>query len=419
MNEYSNRRNKLLERLKEGSALLLDSGSAKHKTTDQFFAYIPQRNFFYLTGIDKENIKLMVLKQGGTVKEFLFIEETTEYMRQWVGEKMSKEEASEISGVPVSNIHYLDTFEAYFRSMMTYARGLGVTPPKRLYLDLYRYKEGKEPDASTTFASLISNFKELKIKNANEHISYLRMFKSEEEISHLSKAINITDIGLKRIMDALKIRTNERQIEADFLHEITLQGSQGNSFNTIAANGVNATVLHYEDNDSELIKGNLMLCDLGALYNNYGSDITRTYPINGTYSDRQKAIYEIVLKANKESIKFIKPGITWKELNDFARNILISGCKEIGLIKEDSEISKYYYHSIGHFLGLDVHDVGIYSVPLTEGMVITIEPGLYIKEESIGIRIEDDIVVTKNGCINLSEDIIKEVNDIEDFMSQK
>lgn len=417
MNIFSKRRNDLLGKIKEGSVLLLDSGCAKHKTTDQFFEYIPQRNFFYLTGLQEEDFKLMVLKQGGTVKEFLFIVETTEYMRQWVGEKMSKEEASEISGIPVSNILYLDKFESYFRSMMTYARGLGVKPPKRLYLDMYRYKLGELPDSLVQFKSLLENFKELKIKNANEHISYLRMFKSDDEIQALEKAIEFTDNGLKRIMDSLKIRTNERQIEADFLHEIRLQGSEGNSFNTIAANGVNATVLHYEDNNQDLVKGNLMLCDLGALYNNYGSDITRTYPISGTFTKRQKEIYEVVLKANKESIEYIKPGITWKELNDFAKNILIEGAKELGLIKEDTEIGKYYYHSIGHFLGLDVHDVGQYDQVLQEGMVITIEPGLYIKEEGIGVRIEDDILVTKDGYKNLSKNIIKEVKDIEKYMS--
>ncbi len=417
MNIFSQRRTNLTNKLLDSSVVVLDSGSAQHKTTDQFFPYIPNRNFYYLTGIEEENIKLMILKQDNTIKEFLFIVETTDFMRQWVGEAMSKEEASSKSGIPVSNIMYLTSFENYFRSMMTYARGLGVHPPKHLYLDLYRYKQNTLPDSLTQFKELLENYKELSVLNVNEYISYLRMFKTTEEIEYLKKAITITNIGLNRIMDALKVRTNEHQIEADFLHEITLQGSQGNSFNTIAANGVNATVLHYEDNNGDLEQGNLLLCDLGALYQNYGSDITRTYPINGTYTDRQKAIYNAVLRANKESIAFVKPGITWKELNDFAKNILIEETKKLNLIENDIEINKYYYHSIGHFLGLDVHDVGQYNHVLQEGMVITIEPGLYIKEEGIGIRIEDDILITKDGCINLSEEIIKETNDIEKYMS--
>lgn len=417
MNVFSKRRSLLVEKIKESSVFLIDSGEAKHITTDQFFPYIAQRNFFYMTGIEEENMKLMILKNNGEVKEFLFITETTEYMRQWVGEKMSKEEASDICGIPASNILYLDKFDSYFKSMMTYSRGLGVKPPKKIYLDLYRYKESKQPDALEQFGELLDNYKELKINNANEHISYLRMFKTDMEIKDIVKAIDITQHGLNRVMDSMKIRSNEQQVEADYFHEITLRGSKGRSFNTIAANGVNATVLHYEDNNDDLTKGNLMLLDLGCLYNNYGSDISRTYPLNGKFTNRQKELYEIVLKANKESIEFVKPGITWKNLNDFSKSILAKECVRIGLINDESEISKYYYHSIGHFLGLDVHDVGQYDLKLKEGMVITIEPGLYIKEEGIGIRIEDDILITKDGSKNLSEKIIKEINDIEEYMS--
>lgn len=260
--------------------------------------------------------------------------------------------------------------------------------------------------------------KELKMKNVNEHISYLRMFKSQTELEKLEKAIEITKKGLYRIMDNLKIRDNESQLEADFIHQITLEGSSGVSFDTIAASGENATILHYEENNSVLKEGNLILFDLGALYSNYGSDISRTYPISGKYESRQKIIYEIVLKVNKEAINFVKPGITWNQLNKFAKDLLASECLKIGLIKTEDEITKYYYHSVGHFLGLDVHDVGHYELPLKEGMVITIEPGLYIKEEKIGIRIEDDVLITKNGSRVLSKDIIKEVEDIEEYLSK-
>lgn len=416
MSEFITRRKQLVERMVDSSVLIMDSGSAKHKTTDQFFEYIPNRNFYYLTGLNEEDVKLMILKQNGVTKEYLYITETTEYMRQWTGERMSKEEASEITGIDVSNIFYLNSFDIMFRGMMTYARGLGVKPPKNLYLDLYRYKQNQLPDAEIIFKDVIENFKELRILNINEHISYLRMFKSVSEIDALKEAIRMTDIGLKRIMHALKIRDNERQIEADFLHEITLQGSKGNSFNTIAAGGVNATVLHYEENNQPLNKKDLILCDLGALYKNYGSDITRTYPISGTFTEQQKKVYSAVLRANKESIKFVKPGITWGELNKFARDILTEEARNLGLVKEDLDIMKYYYHSIGHFLGLDVHDVGQYDQVIQEGMVLTIEPGLYIKEWGIGVRIEDDILVTKDGNINLSKDIIKEIEDIENYM---
>ena len=415
-NIYKTRRENLINKLDDSSVLLLHSGTAKHKTTDQFFHYVPNRNFFYLTGLEEEKVILMIIKGKDTVKEYLFIEETTEYIRQWFGEKISKEEASIKTEIDIKNIFYLQSFNNIFKGLMSYSRGLGIKPPKNLYLDLSKIDATTEPLSYSEFDNVISLYKELQIRNANEHISYLRMFKTEKELSDLQKAINITELGLERIMKSVKIRENEHQVQADFIHEITLHGSEGYAFNTILANGSNATVLHYEDNDSDLEKDNLILCDLGALYKNYGADITRTYPISGTFTDRQKAIYEVVLKCNKETINFVKPGITWKELNDFAKNILIEGAKELGIIKEDNEISKYYYHSIGHFLGLDVHDVGHYNEVLQEGMVITIEPGLYIKEEGIGVRIEDDILITKDGYINLSENIIKEVKDIEEYM---
>ncbi len=417
MNVYVHNRKQLLEKMEVESVLLLNSGKAPHKTTDQFYHYTPNRNFFFLTGIEEENVILMIVKGKKQFYTFLFIEETTEYTRKWYGEKITKEEASRISGIDVSKIYYLNKFEPMFRSLMTYARGLAIEHPRSLYLDMYRVRPTLEPVSYYEFKSILNVYKELQLKNINEHLSYLRMFKSDDEVKSLQHAINITNSGLNRIMDSLKNRNNEFEVEADFLHEITLQGSNGFSFNPILASGENATVLHYEDNNSPLKEGQLLLCDIGALHKNYGSDITRTYPINGTFTKRQKQLYEIVLEVNKQSINFVKPGITWKDLNTFAKDLLIKRCKEINLIKEEHEIDTYYYHSIGHFLGLDVHDVGQYDKELCEGMVLTIEPGLYIKEEGIGIRIEDDILVTKNGAKNLSEGIIKEIKDIEEYMS--
>lgn len=417
-NFYEKNRENLLDLIDEESVVLLDSGSAPHKTADEFYEYTPQRSFYYLTGLNESKCKLMMVKGKKDVVTMLFIEETTEYMRQWVGERISKKEASEISGIPVNRIYYLNEFEAMFRNLTTYARGLGIKPPKKAYFDLYRVTPTLEPVAYVQFKFIFDIYKELDIKNVNEHLSYLRMFKKPFEIEQMKKAIEITNKGLYRVLDNIKTRENEFQLAADFAHQITFEGSEDHAFHTIAASGQNATILHYEDNNSVIDKNSLMLFDLGAMYQNYCSDISRTYPVSGIYSDRQKQIYNIVLKTNKETIKYVKPGITWNELNNFARDILISECKNIGLITQDEEISKYYYHSIGHFLGLNTHDVGQYDLPLSEGMVITVEPGLYIKEEGIGIRIEDDILVTSDGSLNLSENIIKEINDIEAYLKK-
>lgn len=256
----------------------------------------------------------------------------------------------------------------------------------------------------------------MSIKDISRHTNYLRMFKNEEEIEEIKKSITITKLGLNRIMKELKNRKNEHQVEADFMHEITLNGSKGTAFDTILASGKNSCVLHYEDNNSDLQSGEMLLCDLGAIHNQHGADISRTYPIDGIYTERQKELYNIVLKCNKECIKYIKPGITLRELHKKSLDVLSDECMKIGLIKDKSELSKYYYHNVTHFLGLDTHDVGFSTAKLEPGMVVTVEPGLYISEESIGIRIEDDVLVTESGSLNLSQDIIKEVYEIEEFM---
>lgn len=418
MSQYIENRNNLTKRMKEASVLLLDSGKAPHKTTDQYYEYTVHKSFYYLTGIIEEECKLMILKDGDLSHTYLFIPETTEHMRLWEGEKISKEEASKISGIDVKNIFFTKQFLPFFHRIMSYTRGNNVQVPTQVYLDLLRIKPDVEPISYTQFRDVLNTYKELGVLNANEHLSYIRMFKNKQEIKEMEHAIEITHKGINRVMKSAKQREYENQLEADFNHELALNGAKRTSFNTIMASGVNATVLHYEDNNSKLNDGDLVLLDLGAEWNNYAADISRTFPINGTFTDRQKQIYEIVLKANKETIEMLKPGVTWGEFNKFARDILIKECKEIGLIEEDNDILKYYYHSIGHFLGLDTHDIGHYKEPLQEGMVVTVEPGLYIKEEGIGIRIEDDILITKDGHINLSKDIIKEVDDIEAFMKK-
>lgn len=209
----------------------------------------------------------------------------------------------------------------------------------------------------------------------------------------------------------------EYEIEAYFNFELNKRGIKEFAFDTIAASGKNATVLHYSSNNTKTQDNELMLLDLGAQYQLYNADISRTFPLNGKFTERQKQVYNIVLKANEEVMKAVKPGVTLMELQNLCKSILAEGCKSIGLIKEDSELSKYYFHGVSHPLGLDTHDVGSRGMKLEAGMIITDEPGLYIEEEGIGIRIEDDILVTENGYENLSQSIIKSVEDIESFMS--
>ena len=406
-------RENTLARMEDDAIAILYSGSAPHKSLDQNYPYTPQRNFYYLTGIAEENMILLLLKGQKANKTLLFIEKNTDHIIKWEGANMTKEEASEASGIHPDNIHYLESFDKLFNQMMNYARSPMGRPPKTLYLDLYHQNAHTKPHALKRASYLIDNYPELSIKAINEHLSYLRMFKSDSEIEAIKTAIGHTKKGLEAILANINKREKEHDLYADFLHAILLSGASGTAFDTIAASGENAAVLHYTDNADTLDKNDMILFDLGALHGAYASDISRTYPISGTYSKRQKQIYEIVLKVNKATIEEVRPGITWKHLNDFSKSMLAKEAKAIGLIDDESEITQYYYHSIGHFMGLDTHDVGHYSEALQPGMVLTIEPGLYIKDEGIGVRIEDDILVTNNGYENLSEDIPKEVKDIE------
>lgn len=409
-------RQKLLARLPVGALVILYAGEAPHKSLDQYYRYTPQRNFYYVTGLDAPHQILVMAKGEEKTHTWLFIEENTDYIIKWEGARMTKSEAAERSGIPETDIHYLDAFEKRFNLLMNYARSPLGNPPSTLYLDLYHVRPDVTPVALNYAEAIRKNYPELSIENVNAHLAYLRMFKTPLEIEYMRDAIDMTRQGLETIMRQCALRTHEYQLEADFLHTITEAGSDGNAFDTIAASGGNATVLHYVNNRDTLSKDDLILLDLGALKGPYAADISRTYPIGGTFTDRQKTLYEIVLSVNKATIAMIKPGVTWEAINAYARNLLIEKSKAIGLIKEDSEISQYYYHSIGHFLGLDVHDVGLYDLPLQAGMVLTIEPGLYVAAENIGIRIEDDVLVTEAGAENLSRDIIKEVDEIESFM---
>ncbi len=408
------RRSELLNRMKEASFALFYAGTAPHKTQDQTYVYTPNRNFYYLTGLQRENFTLCLIKGEQATFEFLFIEEPSDYATKWLGKRLSKEEASSLSGIDIANIRYLDQLPSFIsQQVLSNNRGALIKKPSTIYLDLYRFRPFIEPVSLKLSDHILKSYPELEVKSINEDLDLARMIKSETEIDEIKQAISYSKQAIEATMKHAQPGMNERELEAHYEYALKLAGSKGISFDSIIASGANATVLHYIDNNDTIADGELVLMDLGALSNVYASDISRTFPVNGKFSDRQKQIYEIVLKANKETIEFVKPGITWPALNQFAKNILATECQKIGLIKELSEIDKYYYHNVSHFLGLDVHDVGSYIEPLKPGIVLTIEPGLYIEEEGIGIRIEDNVLVTENGRENLSISILKEVKDLE------
>ncbi len=243
-----------------------------------------------------------------------------------------------------------------------------------------------------------------------------RMLKFPEEVEAIKHAAVISDIAIKSMLHEMKPGNNENDMASKFLYEAH-KHQGGLMFDTIIASGKEATVLHYIENNQELKDGELVLMDLGVCVNGYGADISLTYPVNGTYSPRQKEVYEVVLETYEAVIAAIRPGVSLLELNELAKEKLAQGCRTLGLIKSNDEIDRYYYHSIGHSLGLDTHDVWTSrDFPLEAGNVITVEPGLYIEEESIGIRIETDILVTETGSEDLAPQTLKGVEEVEAYL---
>lgn len=405
-------REKLVEVMDNDSMLIMFAGRAPKKSADYNYKFTPNRNFYYLSGIDEEYINLVIIKdKKGTVSERLYIRECNEERAKWVGYSISVERAKEVSGI--EDVRFIDMFKWQLNQLISTKN---IT---KVYLDLEKDAfEDNLTDNGVFAKKLKERYPQVLISNIYPELCILRMFKEKEEIEEIKTAIEKTRLGIEAMMKNVKPLMMEYQLEAYFDFALKNNGVKDFAFPSIIAGGKNGTVLHYEDNNCELKDNSLVLCDLGAAFNYYHGDITRTFPVNGKFTQEQKEIYNIVLKAEEETIKAIKPGETFVSINEVTKKALAEGLKSIGLINKDEELTKYYYHSVSHHLGLDTHDVEDYEAPFAEGMVLTVEPGLYIAEKEIGIRIEDDVVVTKNGCEILSKNIIKTIEEIEEFMGK-
>jgi len=408
-NFFVNNRANFATQMKDNSTAIFYSGKAPRQSADQEYEFSVDRNFFYFTGIDKENMILIINKIAGKITEQLYIPPVNEMFEKWFGILLRKEEAIEISGV--NTILNKDEFQVQFAKRLC-----SSDRPDNVYIVSYITDIDEVYDDYRKLAHMIRNqFPTINILNSLDILINLRSTKSEEEIGEIKTAISYTKDALEYVMKNLKPGKLEYQVKADFEYQLMLCGSKP-SFKTIGASGKNAVILHYIDLLNKIEDGNLILLDLGALSNNYASDISRTYPANGKFTARQKDIYNIVLEAQDVTMDAMHVGASETAVNDAVKAHFAKGLKTLKLIKDDSEVERYYYHGIGHPLGLDVHDLRRRDKTMQENNVYTVEPGLYIKEEGIGIRIEDDVWVTKNGNINLSKDIIKTINDIENFM---
>ncbi len=405
---YKNNRNKVLSKIKDNSLLILFAGNAPKKTADEKYQFTPNRNFYYLTGIDEEKHILVLSKFGGKIKEYLFIKEVDPIIEKWEGRTIRKEEVLEICDI--EDVRYLGEFNNFIDKIIS------VNEEINIYLDLE-----KENNSYKYAHEIKDKYYNLNIKNAFKLIGDLRLIKSEEEIERIRKAIEITIEGIEILMKNSKSGIKEYELEAYFDFICKKNGVKDFAFKTIAAAGKNATILHYVANDSELNDGDLILFDLGAQYKYYNGDISRTFPVNGKFTERQKEVYNAVLRVNEKVIKEMKPGVSFLDLNSKAREWIAEECISLGLITNKDEVSKFYYHSIGHSLGMDTHDIELENrdVIFEAGMVYTVEPGIYIEAENIGIRIEDDILITENGNEVLTKDMIKTIEEIETFMETR
>ena len=418
-NEYSERRARFYEKMEDSSMALLFSGVAKKKSYDEDYPFEVNRNFYYLTGIDQEDSVLMLIKSEGERREYLFISPFDETKEKWYGKRLTPQEAYLSSGV--KNVLMNDSLPARLSAALS-LRDPIYGPVKNVYLDFEKeQKIALDTDIDDEKELLRKEFGVASILDSYPILTRMRLRKSEAEVDLLREAIETTRLGILAVMAEARSGIHEYELASTFLKTCNDDdGNQGLAFNTIMASGVHAATLHYPNPLGVVEKGSLILMDLGARKNYYCADVSRTFPVSGRFSPDQRALYEIVLGCNKAVASFARPGITLRELNAFATEYLASECLAKGIIDKKEDISKYYFHSVSHQIGLDTHDPGgNKDLPLEAGNVISDEPGLYIKEKGIGIRIEDDLLITENGAEVLTEGILKEVSEIEQFYKMR
>ena len=411
MQNWAQRREQVLEQMEAGSVLVLYSGESVPASLDAGYPFEANHHFFYLTGLRRENMALVLSTTGGRRTQTLFIEEPIPSMERWTGKRVTVEEAKEISGV--QDVRYIDAMNSFL------GRLAAREEIHTAYFDCYRDAFGDVDSYNMAKAkAFAATYPTAQLKNAHPMLARMRMVKDEGEIEQVKKAVALTDEGLRRMLSRLKPDMMEYQAQAEFEYGIRMAGAEGTAFPTIAGSGLNGCMLHYGTNHCRMEDGSLLLVDLGARYAGYCADITRTYPVGGRYSPRQKEIYDIVLEANRAVAGAARPGMTLRELNDLCKKVLAEGMMRIGKIASEDEIGKYYMHGVSHHLGIDTHDAAMDEYKgLEPGMVITDEPGLYIDEEAIGIRIEDDLLITEDGCEVLSEALPRTTEEIEAIMA--
>lgn len=407
---FSNNRKKLMDKLEEGSLVLLYSGIAPVKSNDQDMSpFSVNRNFYYMTGIDTQNVWLLMSKNAWGAAEMLFIDEPDEYLIKWNGKMLTREEASGYSGIKESSVHYMQDLDRYVSAPLS--RGAAA------YFAFDRLSMRSAPTRAEEYARTIrEKFPGVEIRSITDQIASLRAIKTPEEVACIRRAGDVTIEALRHMLRTARPGEYEYQWQADYEHYVARSGLR-HGFETIAAAGANAVMLHYSDNNCIAKDGDLLLVDLGAEYGYYSADVSRTFPVNGKFTDRQKELFTIVREAMDMAREKMRPGVERKEANQAVVDFYKKALRTAKLISDDSDVQKYYYHGVSHSLGLDTHDPCGQTV-FEPGMVVTCEPGLYVAEEGTGIRLENDILVTEGAAEDLTGDRLLTVGEIEDLMAR-
>ncbi len=419
---FTSNRTNFSKKLKAKSVAIFNSNDEYHRNGDQNFPYRQNSDLFYLTGIEQEQSILILAPDHPEPKlrEILFLLEANEQMETWFGHKLTVNEAQKISGI--KSIMIMPRLELVLNEI--------ILASENIYFNFNEYIKYSTEVISRDrrFAeSIKTKFPSHNFERSAPILAELRFIKSEVEIDLIQKAIDITEKAFRRVLKNTKPEKKEFEIQAEIDYEFSRNGANGHAYAPIIASGVNACTLHYIENDKVCKDGDLLLMDFGAEYANYAADLTRTIPINGKFTKRQRKIYEAVLRVQKEAIKLMVVGNTVDKLNKAVNVLMKAELLTLGLmtkeefsdpIKANSILFKYFMHGTSHYLGLDVHDVGSKYEKMKAGMVFTCEPALYIQDEEIGIRLENDILITEDGPLDLMKNIPIDPDEIEALMAK-
>lgn len=415
-------RSRLVELLKNDSIVILHSNDVMPTNADGTMAFKQNTDLYYLSGIDQEESILLLYPDAQDEKdrEILFVRETNEHIAIWEGAKLDKERATNLSGI--KNVQWTNSFETTLHRLIQQTQNVYLNTNEHL-----RAATSVETRDARFIKKCQAEYPLLRYERLAPLMHRLRIIKDQEEIKMLQKACDITDGGFRRILEFVKPGVGEWEIEAEYMHEFLWNKSKGFAYTPIIASGGNACVLHYIDNEEVCQDGDMLLMDVGAEYGNWNADMTRTIPVNGKFTPRQRAVYNSVLNVMRRANGILRPGIRpsnyQKQVLGFMEEELI----KLGLIdaQEAAEqgpdkplVKQYFMHGTSHHLGLDVHDVCPPNEPVAEGMVFTIEPGIYIQDENLGIRIENDVVIGKDSNFDLMANIPIEADEIEALMAK-